>query len=279
MSILNETYTLHNGVQIPKVGFGTWQIKEGDDAYNAVLDALDVGYRHIDTAEGYGNEKSVGRAIKDSGIPRDEIFVTSKLESHIKDYEGAKKAFEKTLDNLGLDYIDLFIIHAPWPWSEMGKDCSAGNVQAYKALEEAYKAKKAKAIGVSNFEPEHLQNIIDNNDIVPHVNQIGYFIGLDQSKTIDFCDQHEIFIEAYSPLGIGYLLDNDDIKKIAKKYDKTVAQICIRYLLQKGVAPLPKSTHKHRMVENSQLDFEITSEDMDFLDTIQGDPRRWDDID
>jgi len=278
MNILTETYTLSNGVEIPKVGFGTWQIKAGEDAYNAVKNALEVGYRHIDTAQGYGNEKSVGRAIKDSGIPRDQIFVTSKLESHIKDYDKAKKAFDQTLEKLGMAYIDLFIIHAPWPWNEMGKDCSEGNVEAYRALEDAYKAGKAKAIGVSNFEVEHLQNILDNNNIVPHVNQIGYFIGIDQSNIIEFCRKNSVFIEAYSPLGIGFLLENKTIQNIAKKYSKSPAQICIRYLLQKGVVPLPKSVHKNRMVENSKLDFEIKTTDMKTLDAIEDDPRRWEEI-
>lgn len=278
MQILNETYTLSNGVTMPKIGFGTWQIKAGEDAYNAVKTALEVGYRHIDTAQGYGNERSVGEAIRDSGVPREEIFVTSKLESHIKDYDGAKKAFEKTLESLGMDYIDLFIIHAPWPWSEMGKNCDEGNVAAFRALEDIYKDNKARAIGVSNFEVQHLQNILDNNEIIPHVNQIGYFIGIDQSKTIEFCRKHDIFVEAYSPLGIGFLLENKTIQDIAEKYGKTPAQICIRYLLEKGVAPLPKSVHKKRMIENAQLDFEIASTDMKILDAIQGDPRRWDEI-
>lgn len=276
--MLKETYTLSNGVKIPKVGFGTWQIKNGEDAYNAVKTALEVGYRHIDTAQGYGNEESVGKAIKDSGVPREEIFVTSKLESHIKDYETAIKTFEETLKRLDMKYIDLFIIHAPWPWNEMGKDCSKGNVEAYRALEDIYKANKARAIGVSNFEVEHLQNILDNNDIVPHVNQIGYFIGIDQSKIIDFCRKNDIFIEAYSPLGIGFLLENTTIQDMAKKYEKTPAQICIRYLLEKGVAPLPKSVHKKRMIENSKLDFTISDTDMETLDAIEGDPRRWDEI-
>lgn len=275
MSILQETYTLSNGVNIPKIGLGTWQVKEGDEAYNSVLMALKNGYRHIDTAEGYQNEESVGRAVRDSKIPREEIFVTSKLESHIKDYEGAKKAFYESIDKLGFDYLDLFIIHAPWPWSEMGKDCSEGNVLAYKALEEVYKEGKVRAIGVSNFSPSDVQNILDHCEVVPHVNQIGYFIGLDQSETIDFCTKRNIFIEAYSPLGIGYLLDNKDIQSVAKKYNKSAAQICIRYLLQKGTAPLPKSTHEQRIIQNGQVDFEITKEDMDFLDTIKGDPRRW----
>jgi diketogulonate reductase-like aldo/keto reductase len=215
MNILTETYTLSNGVKIPKVGFGTWQIKNGDDAYIAVKNALEVGYRHIDTAQGYGNESSVGKAIKDSGIPREDIFVTSKLESHIKNYEDAMKSFDETLRKLDMEYIDLFIIHAPWPWSEMGKNCDKGNVEAFRALEDIYKAGKAKAIGVSNFEVKHLQNILEHNEIVPHVNQIGYFIGLDQSEIIDFCRENDIFIEAYSPLGIGFLLENKTIHEVA----------------------------------------------------------------
>ncbi len=275
MSALNETYTLSNGVKIPKIGFGTWQIENGDEAYNSVLLALKNGYRHIDTAEGYQNEESVGRAIRDSNIPREEIFVTSKLESHIKNYEDAKKAFEQTLEHLGFEYLDLFLIHAPWPWSEMGKDCREGNLEAFRAMEEFYKAGKIRAIGVSNFSPDDLENIIQNNEIVPHVNQIGYFIGIDQKETIDYCEKHNIFIEAYSPLGIGYLLSNTDIQKVAKKYHRSTAQICIKYLLQKGVAPLPKSVHENRIIENAQMDFTITEEDMAFLDTIKGDPRRW----
>jgi diketogulonate reductase-like aldo/keto reductase len=276
MAILNEYYTLSNGVKIPKIGLGTWQVENGEDAYNSVLSALKNGYRHIDTAEGYQNEESVGKAIKDSGLNREDVFVTSKLESHIKTYEEAKAAFHETLRKLDFDYLDLFLIHAPWPWSDMGKDCRDGNVAAWKAMEELYEEGLIKAIGVSNFSPDDIQNILDNTKIVPHVNQIGYFIGLDQKETITFCNEHNIFIEAYSPLGIGYLLQNQDIQAIAQKYNKTTAQICIRYLLQKNTAPLPKSTKEHRIIENSQVDFEIKKEDMDYLDTIKGDPRRWD---
>lgn len=275
MSIINETYTLYNGVKIPKIGLGTWQVKEGDEVYTSVLTALKHGYRHIDTAEGYGNEEGVGRAVRDSGIAREDIFVTSKLQSHIKTYEGAKQAFEETMEKLGFEYLDLFLIHAPWPWSEMGKECDEGNVAAWKAMEEFYNAGRIRAIGVSNFEPKHIKNLLDNTTIKPHVNQIGYFIGLDQSETINFCTKHDIFIEAYSPLGIGYLLDNKDIQSVAKKYNKSTAQICIRWLLQKGTAPLPKSTHEHRIIENADVDFDIKKEDMDFLNTIKGDPRRW----
>ena len=274
MKLLKETYTLNNGVEIPKIGLGTWQVENGEEAYSSVLKALSVGYRHIDSAQGYYNEESVGKAIKDSGIPREEIFVTSKLESHIKDKEGAIKAIEDSLDKLG--YIDLFLIHAPWPWSNIGKDCREGNVEVYKVMEEYYDKGLLKAIGVSNFNPDDLQNILDHCDVVPAVNQIGYFIGIDQSKTIDFCRKHNILVEAYSPLGIRYLLSNEDIQKVAAKYGKSTAQICIKYVLQKGTVPLPKTTKEHRMIENATLDFEIKDEDMAFLDSIKGDPRRWD---
>lgn len=276
MSILNERYTLNNGVTLPKIGFGTWQVENGDEAFNSVSLALKNGYRHIDTAQGYQNEVSVGKALKASGLKREEVFITSKLESHIKTYQETKDSFYQSLKNLDTDYLDLFIIHAPWPWSEMGKDCKEGNVQAYKAMEELYHEGLIKAIGVSNFSPDDIQNILDHTSVVPAVNQIGYFIGMDQKDTIDFCNKHNIFIEAYSPLGIGYLLSNEDIKKVALKYQKSPAQICIRYLLEKNTAPLPKSVHENRIIENSEVDFTIEKEDMDFLDTIKGDPRRWD---
>lgn len=271
-----KTYTLKNGVEIPKIGFGTWQITPGEETYNAVSLALKHGYRHIDTAAAYGNEKSVGEAIRDSGIKREDIFITTKLPAEIKDYETAEVTFLKSLELLGVDYVDLYLIHAPWPWNEMGKDCSEGNVEVYQAMEEFYHSGKIRAIGVSNFSPEDIDNIIENCDVVPLVNQIGYFIGLDQSKTIDYCQEHEIFITAYSPLGIGYLLTNPEIHKVAETYNVSPAQICLRYLLQKGVAALPKSVHEERIVQNTKLDFEIKEEDMRFLDTIKGDPRRWD---
>lgn len=275
MKEFQQNYVLSNGVKLPKIGFGTWQIKPGEDAYQSVLLALKHGYKHIDTAAAYQNEKSVGEAIKDSGIPREELFVTTKLPAEIKDYETAKQTFRKSLENLGLDYIDLYLIHAPWPWSEMGKDCREGNVAVYKAMEEFYREGKTRAIGVSNFSPEDIDNILAHCEITPHANQIGYFIGLDQSKTIDYCQEKEIFIIAYSPLGIGYLLSNKDIISMAKKYAVSPAQICLKYLLQKGVAALPKSVHEDRIIQNTQLDFVISQEDMAFLDTIQGDPRRW----
>jgi len=275
MKTIQETYVLANGVKMPKVGFGTWQIPNGPEAYQSVSLALKHGYRHIDTAAAYRNEESVGQAIRDSKIPRSEVFVTTKLQSHIKTYDAALEAFEKSLQELKMDYVDLFIIHAPWPWSEMGKDCSEGNVLAYKALEKIYKEGKAKAIGVSNFSVKDLQNILDHCEIVPHVNQISYFIGNNQAEVDAFCKKHNILIEAYSPLAIGYALSNEVIKEMAKKYDRTPAQICIRYCIEKGTAPLPKSTHESRIIENAQLEFEISKSDMAILDAIKEDPRKW----
>jgi diketogulonate reductase-like aldo/keto reductase len=275
MNMLEQTYRLSNGVNIPKIGFGTWQIKPGDETYRAVSQALKNGYRHIDTAEAYRNEASVGQAIKDSQIPRDDIFITTKLESHIKTYDEALEAFEKSLDALKTDYVDLFLVHAPWPWNEIGKDCKVGNREAWKAMEKIYAEGRAKAIGVSNFKPDDLEDLIRHTTIVPHVNQIAYFIGLDQKETIDYCRSKDIFIEAYSPLGIGYLLNNETIKDMAKRYQVSPAQICIRYDLEKGTAPLPKSVHEHRMIENAQVDFQIKDEDMRILDAIKGDPRKW----
>ncbi|MFH1693991.1 MAG: aldo/keto reductase [Bacillota bacterium] len=275
MKTLIQTYTLSNGVKIPKIGFGTWQVPSGDVTYQSVAMALKNGYRHIDTAAAYQNEESVGKAIKDSGIPREEIFVTSKLQSHIKDYEGALEAFEKTMIALDIGYLDLYLIHAPWPWNEMGKDCSKGNVLAYKALEKIYKDGRARAIGVSNFSPKDIDNILKHCEIVPHANQIGYFIGHNQKETDDYCKAKKILVEAYSPLAIGQLLKNTDIQDMAKKYDVTPAQICIRYCVQKETAPLPKSTHESRIIENSNIDFEIDAKDMEFLDSINDDPRKW----
>lgn len=276
MKVLDQVFVLKNGVKLPKIGLGTWQVKDGDEAYLSVLAALKNGYRHIDTAEGYRNEESVGRAVRDSGLKRDEVFVTSKLESHIKTYQGALDAFEATLKALQFDYLDLFLIHAPWPWSEIGKECNTGNVEAWKAMETLYKAGKIRAIGVSNFDPDHIENILKHCEIIPHVNQIGYFIGLDQQKTLDYCASKGIVVEAYSPLGIGYLLSNPIIGEVAKKYAVSPAQICIRYCIQKNTAPLPKSTHEARIIQNTQVDFEITPADMKILEAIKGDPRRWD---
>ncbi len=277
MAILNEHYTLHNGVFIPKIGFGTWQIKPGEDTYQAVTKALKEGYRHIDTAQDYGNEADVGRAIMDVGVKRDNVFVTSKLESHIKTYDGAIEAFNQTLDKMGFTYLDLFLIHAPWPWSQMGKDCSEGNLMAFKAMEHLYHEGKVRAIGVSNFDIHDVKNIITHCDTVPHVNQIAYFIGMKNDAIHDYCKEHDILVEGYSPLAIGYLLNHPTVQSMAKTYNVSPAQLCIRYVLERGVLPIPKSVHQTRIRENARVDFSISSRDMDTLKSITGDPRQFND--
>lgn len=266
--IIDETYTLSNGIKIPKVGFGTWQTKSGEEAYNSVGWAIDAGYRHIDTAYAYDNEESVGKAIADSGVDRKDIFLATKLPSHIKSYDGAFEYFEKSLKNLGTDYLDLYLIHAPWPWSDVGKECTEGNIAAWKAMVELYNAGKIRSIGVSNFHPEDIIPLTEATGVKPMVNQIRYFIGNTQEKVSAYCMKEGILIEAYSPLATGELVDNEILFAIARKYGKSIAKICLRYCLQKGVLPLPKSTHRERIIDNAELDFVISDEDMAYLDGL-----------
>ncbi len=262
--ILQETYTLSNGVKIPKIGLGTWQIPDGEDTYNSVMFALKNGYRHIDTAKAYGNERSVGKAIKDFGLSRDEVFITTKLPAECKGYEITKKCFEESLNDLG--YIDLYLIHAPWPWDKIGMDCTEGNIESWKAMEEIYKEKKVRAIGVSNFEPQHLLPILDNGTIVPMVDQVCFHIGNRQENTVAKCKENNIQLMAYSPLATGGLVNDQYIAEIAKKYNATIPQICVRYCIQKGAIPIPKSTKEERIISNVQVDFVMSDEDMEYLD-------------
>lgn len=266
--IKNETFRLYNNVEIPKIGFGTWQIKDGDEAYNSTLFALKNGYRHIDTAYDYGNEKSVGKAIKDSGIKREDIFVTTKLPSHIKTYEGALDYFKQSIESLGLDYIDLYLIHAPWPWSAVGSDCTEGNIAVWKAMVELYNAKKIRSIGVSNFHIKDIKPLIEATGVKPMVNQIRYFIGNTQYELTKYCQDNDILIEAYSPLATGELVNNELLKGIADKYNVSVAKLCLRYCIQNNTLPLPKSTHEERIIANIDLDFEISKEDMSYLNNL-----------
>lgn len=270
MSILNDTYTLNTGATIPKIGFGTWQIPNGDEAYNATAFALKSGYRHIDTARVYGNEESVGKAITDSEIAREDIFLTTKLPSDIKTYEGALEAFEISIATLGVDYVDLYLIHAPWPWTDRGGDYTEGNIAAWKALEEIYHSGRAKAIGVSNFSVSDIQAILDNGTVVPAANQIKFFIGnTEKEDPTLFCQSQGILIEAYSPLATGRILDKPEVQAIADKYGKSVAQISIRYTIQRGTVTLPKSTHEEYILQNADIDFEIDDEDMTYLDGLK----------
>lgn len=268
MPILTETFSLSSGHAIPKIGFGTWQIPEGAEAYDAVAEALKVGYRHIDSALAYGNERSVGRAIRDSGVPREEVYITTKLPAEIKDAQGAREAFETSARNLDLGVVDLWLIHAPWPWQDMGSDHRAGNVEVWKVFEELHAAGRVRSIGVSNFDVDDLESLASGTEVTPHVNQIRWFIGNTQPETTAYCQDHGILVEGYSPLATGKLLEDDRLAGIAEKYGASVAQLSIRYLLEKDVLPLPKSVTPERIAANAQLDFELEDDDVAALDQL-----------
>ncbi|APZ50413.1 aldo/keto reductase [Salipiger abyssi] len=268
--ILEETYTLSNGVEIPKLGLGTWMI-EDDVVADAVKAAIDLGYRHIDTAQAYGNERGVGEGIRNAGIARDQIFLQTKLAAEVKDYEGAKAAIDGSLDTLGLDYIDLMIIHSPQPWADFSGDDRffEGNLAAWKALEEAYDAGKIRAIGVSNFQKEDLDNLLENARIKPMVDQILAHVSNTPFELIDYAKSKGVTVEAYSPIAHGKILDNAEIGAMAEKYGVTVPQLCIRYVLQLGLVALPKTGNPDHMKGNAAVEFEISEADMDALKTIE----------
>ncbi len=270
MAIVTETYTLNTGAKIHKIGFGTWQIPNGE-AHDPVRIALNVGYRHIDTARVYGNEANVGKAIKESRIAREDIFLTTKLPADVKDASKVEETFEKSISTLGVDYVDLYLIHAPWPWQERGADYTKENIEVWQEMEKIYESGRAKAIGVSNFDVDDLKAILSHGKIVPAANQIRWFIGSTQPEVTKFSKENGILVEAYSPLATGRILDHPDIKQIADKYHKTVAQISIRYCLQHDTLPLPKSTHEEYIIQNADVDFEINEEDMARLDLLESD--------
>ena len=268
--IFEETFTLNNGVKIPKLALGTWKIPDNEVA-SPVQTALKMGYRHIDTAQAYHNEKGVGQGIKDSGISRDQIFVNSKVEAEIKNYQEAKKSIDETLTRMDLDYLDMMIIHNPQPWKEVNQSDDRhfeGNLETWRALTDAMKEGKLRAIGVSSFQPEDLQNLIDNSDVKPMVNQILCHIGATPKKLIDFCQEHDIVVESFSPVAHGEALTNNTIKSMAEKYQVSVAQLCIRYDWQLNTVVLPKSVNPEHMKQNSELNFEISDVDMKTLENI-----------
>jgi len=268
--ILKETIKLNNGLSIPTLGFGTWLI-ENDKAAEAVATALKLGYRHIDTAEAYDNEVGVGQGLRDSGIPREEIFLTTKLAAEIKDYAEAKKAIQKSLDDLKVDYIDLMIIHSPQPWDNFrdGKHYEEGNLAAWKALEEFYHAGKLKAIGVSNFEKVDIENILAHGTVKPAVNQILVHVSNTPFELIKYCQSQGIVVEAYSPIGHGEILKNPVLVDMAKAYGVSVPQLCIRYDLQLGLVTLPKTANPEHMKNNTEVDFTISDKDMETLKNVE----------
>lgn len=267
-----DTYKLSNGVEIPCIGFGTWQTPNGDVAVQAVQCALESGYRHIDTAAVYGNEASVGKAIRMSGVRREELFVTTKLWNNRHSYDQALKAFDESLDKLGLDYLDLYLIHWPNPIDlREGDRWIQANAEAWRAMEELYEAGRIRAIGISNFRVHHMEALLKTAKVVPHVNQIRLCPGDTQDETVAFSRAHGMLAEAYSPLGIGRIFEVPEMQALAQKYGRSIAQICIRWSLQRGYLPLPKSVTPSRIQENLKVfDFALDDEDVSLIAGLTG---------
>lgn len=263
---------LNNGVKIPCVGFGVYKIENGIDAVNTIKTALDVGYRHIDTAMFYGNEESVGKAIKESCINRDEIFVCDKLWNSDQGYDSTLKAFETSLKKLDTEYIDLYLIH--WPRPKSTKDWKELNKETWRAMEKLYNEGKIKAIGVSNFHKEHLEALIENSTVMPMVNQIECHPQLAQNDLVKFCQDNNIVVEAWGPLMRGKIFEFDLLNDLAKKYKKDTSQIVLRWHLQRGIIPLPKSSTPSRIKSNFEIfDFKLSDEDMTKISTLNKEER------
>ena len=263
----NKTITLNNGVEIPQLGLGTWFIPD-DQVADAVKEATKLGYRHIDTAQAYGNERGVGEGVRTCGIPRQELFVVSKVAAEHKTYEEAKAGIDATLEKMGLDYLDMMIIHSPQPWVEVNQSDNRyveGNRAAWRALEEAYKAGKLRAIGISNFQIGDIESLMEAAEIKPMVNQILLHISNTPVELVEYCQANGIAVEAYSPIAHGEILHQPEIQAMAEKYGVSVPQLCIRYTLQLGTISLPKTGNPEHMKTNAAVDFEISAEDMEIL--------------
>ena len=260
-----NTLTLNNGVKIQQLGLGTWFIPD-DQAAEAVKAAVALGYRHIDTAQAYGNERGVGEGVRTCGVPREELFVVSKVAAEHKTYESAAASIDETLAKMGLDYLDMMIIHSPQPWVEVNQSENRyveGNRAAWRALEDAYKAGKLKAIGISNFQVGDIESLLETAEIKPMVNQILCHISNTPLELVEYCQKNGIAVEAYSPIAHGEILHQPEIQAMAEKYGVSVPQLCIRYTLQLGTISLPKTGNPEHMKTNAEVDFEISAEDMD----------------
>lgn len=267
MTVFDETFTLNNGIKIPRFALGVWEIPD-DQVATAVQHALEIGYRHVDTAQAYGNERGVGEAIRNSDIPRDQLFVNSKVAAEHKDYDSAKDSIDTTLDKMGLDYLDMMIIHNPQPWKEVNQSDDRhfeGNLEAWRAMEDAVKAGKLKTIGVSSFEKADLDNLIQNSITKPAVNQVQVHIGGTPLDIIKYSQDNDIAVEAFSPVAHGAAMNDDRIVKMAQKYQVSVPQLCIRYDWQLNTIVLPKSANPDHMRANAEIDFEISADDMQTL--------------
>lgn len=265
ISNIGEMITLHNGVKMPQLGFGVFKVKNGNETVESVKKAVEVGYRAIDTAAIYENEEGVGQAIRECGVPREELFITSKVWNTEQGYDTTLKAFEDSLNRLGLEYLDLYLIH--WP----GKD---KYLETWRALEKLYKDGKVKSIGVSNFHVHHLENLLANSEVKPVVNQIELHPLLTQVEIRDYCAKHEIKVESWSPLGRGNLLEEPTINHIAKKHGKSPAQVLIRWHLQHDLVVIPKSITPSRIKENAQVfDFSLSLNEMNQIDALNKNER------
>ena len=265
-----KSYNLNNGVSIPVLGFGTWKAENGEVAYQAVLEALKAGYRHIDTAAIYKNEESVGRAIRDSGIPRQEIFVTTKLWNTNHSYDEARQAFEESMEKLGLDYLDLYLIHWPNPKTlRENNEWKTRNAEVWRAMEDLYQEGKIRAIGVSNFLPHHLDALLETARVIPAVNQVRLAPGVYQEEVVDYCKEKGILLEAWGPFGQGELFEQKEVQKIAAKHGKTVAQIALAWSLAEDFLPLPKSVTASRIQSNLDcFGIELSKDEREVLKTI-----------
>ncbi len=277
--IHDETYTLSNGLAIPKLGLGTWLIPDNEVA-SAVKNAIEAGYRHIDTAQAYGNERGVGEGIRSCGVPREQIFITTKVAAENKTYESAAASIDESLKKLDCGPADLILIHCPQPWAEFrgAKRYFKENKEVWKALEDAYLAGKVKSIGVSNFLIDDLLNILEDCRVKPMVNQILLHIGETPSSLVAFCQQNDIVVEAYSPIAHGAALKDVHVAEVAAKYGATIPQLCIQYTLQLGTVSLPKSANPDHIRSNAQLNFTISAQDMADLENIgvdYGEDSRW----
>ncbi|MCY8853550.1 glyoxal/methylglyoxal reductase [Bacillus inaquosorum] len=262
---LKDTVKLHNGVEMPWFGLGVYKVENGSEATESVKAAIKNGYRSIDTAAIYKNEEGVGIGIKESGVAREELFITSKVWNEDQGYETTLAAFEKSLERLQLDYLDLYLIH--WPGKDKYKD-------TWRALEKLYKDGKIRAIGVSNFQVHHLEELLKDAEIKPMINQVEFHPRLTQKELRDYCKAQGIRLEAWSPLMQGQLLDNEVLAQIAEKHNKSVAQVILRWDLQHEVVTIPKSIKEHRIIENADIfDFELSQEDMDKIDALNKDER------
>lgn len=268
--MFNETYKLSNGVKIPKLGLGTWLLDE-TKTEKAVRDAVSLGYRHFDTAQAYMNEAGVGEGIRSCGVAREDLFITTKVAAEAKTYDAVTRSIDESLAKMGLDYIDLLIIHSPQPWMEFREENRyfEENKEVWKAMEVAYKTGKVKSIGLSNFLQDDIENIFASCEIKPMVNQILAHVSNTPLELIEFCQKNDILVEAYSPIAHGAVLDHAEVKLIADKYGVSAAQLCLRYDIQLGLVVIPKTANPDHMRNNAELDFAINEADMETLKNVE----------